>query len=104
MTVRQTFEVAGIDFGISFLTNEGPGLEQELGPIELELVNDGVKIVDTWFNKLPLGIGGMLNGFLEGYAGQLPGLAQQWVDKGRLGLIAYLQALKAHISGTAPAA
>lgn len=97
MTIVQDAEVAGIDFSVNFLTNQGPALETELGPLELQLIDGGIKIADAWFNKLGPALGGMLNGLLEGYAGKLPAELNSLVDKGREGLIDYLGQLRAHI-------
>jgi hypothetical protein len=102
MNILQTAELAVLNFVIGYLKTNASQLEAELGPIETQLINNGIKIADAWFAKLPLGLGGLLNGLLEGYAGQLPGDINQYVGVGITYVVNYLTALAAHIS--APAA
>jgi hypothetical protein len=100
LTIVQQAEVAAIDFAVNFLTTNATQLEADLGPLETQLVNGGIKIADAWFAKLPMGLGGLLNGLLEGYANQLPGDINQYVGVGITYAITYLKALAAHISAS----
>ena len=100
MTAVQEAEVAAINFAINLIKTNESTWEAELGPIETQLINNGIKFADGFFAKLPLGLGGLLNGLLEGYAGTLEGDLSQYVGVGITFVESYLTALAAHISAS----
>jgi hypothetical protein len=86
--------------GASLLEQYKPAIEAATGPVILNVVNGAVKIAEGVFDKLPFGLGGLLDNALAGYVSEyepeLPTLEGKGIDE----LAALLKSIASKISGS----
>jgi hypothetical protein len=99
MNIKQV-EAELLKEGATLLETYKAEIEAATGPVVLEVVNGAVKVADGVFNKLPFGLGGLLDNALAGYVSeyqpQLPTLEGKGIDD----LAALLNSIASKISGS----
>jgi len=96
MSVLTQFEATGLTGLADFLETNEASLEADLGPFEVVLIDDAIKLGDPIWAKLPFGIGGMIDAAFAKYAPLLEGGINQYVGQGFGVVIAFLRAAAAH--------
>jgi len=106
MSVLTQFEATALTGLADFLETNAATLEADLGPFEVVLINDAVKLGDPIWAKLPFGLGGLIDAAFAKYAPLLEGGINQFVGQGVAAVVAFLRAAaaKAAAAGAPPAA
>lgn len=101
MSPIQAAEVAVIEFAASQLQANEAAIEADLGPVEVVAVNDGIKLADEAFAKLPAGLGALADALFNQYSSKYftPAELNVFVGIGLSKAVAFLNALAAKIKG-----
>lgn len=94
----QAEEAALLTALADILEKAAPAIEQDLGPVEIELVGEAIKVAAPIWEKLPFGIGALVDAALAKYSPVLEADLNQYVGEGLAKLVAFLRAAAAHLA------
>ena len=100
MTPIQAAEVAVIKFVANELQTNEAAIEADLGPVEVVVVNDGIKLADEAFAKLPFGTAALVDALFNQYASKYftPAELNVFVGIGLSKAVAFFNDLAAKLS------